>query len=87
MNNIIVLQRYLLENTQDKFGEKIKQKYWLALQIRHYVPKYLLRTIYYSIFKSHIIYGCEVWCQNQNNLCIQGLQQLQKKKEKKELYA
>ena len=25
------------------------------------VPKFLLKTIYYSIFHSHLIYGCEVW--------------------------
>ena len=43
----------------------------------NYVPKFLLKTIYYSIFNSHLIYGCEVWGQNQNNVLVQRLQKLQ----------
>ena len=51
----------------------------LLAKIRHYVPKYLLKTIYYSIFNSHLIYGCEVWGQNENNVLVQRLQKLQEK--------
>ena len=29
-------------------------------KIRHHVPKHLLRTIYYSLFNSHLIYACEI---------------------------
>ena len=45
----------------------------------NYVPKFLLKTIYYSIFNSHLIYGCEVWGQNQNNVLVHRLQKLQEK--------
>ena len=33
----------------------------------------------YSIFDSHLIYGCEVWGQNQNNVLVYRLQKLQEK--------
>ena len=33
----------------------------LLSKIRHYVPKHLLRTIYYSIFNSYLIYASEIW--------------------------
>ena len=39
----------------------------LLSKIRHYVPKHLLRTLYYSLFNSHLIYACEIWGQNQIN--------------------
>ena len=40
---------------------------------------HLLRTIYYSIFNSHLIYACEIWGQNQNNLWFKKLTKLQNK--------
>ena len=40
---------------------------------------HLLRTIYYSIFNSHLIYACEIWPQNQNNLRFTKLTKLQNK--------
>ena len=29
--------------------------------IRHYVPKFLRKTLYYTIFHSHLIYACQIW--------------------------
>ena len=43
------------------------------------LPKFLLKTIIYSIFNSHLIDGCEVWSQNQNNVLVHRLQKLQEK--------
>ena len=40
---------------------------------------HLLQTIYYSIFNSHLIYACEIWGQNQNNLRFTKLTKLQNK--------
>ena len=59
--------------------KKLSRSIGLPSKIRHYVPKFLLKTIYYSIFNSHLIYGCEVWGQNQNNVLIHRLQKLQEK--------
>lgn len=44
--------------------------YFLS-KIRHYVAKHLLRrAIYYSLFISHLIYGYEIWGQNQDNALL-----------------
>ena len=59
--------------------EKLSRRIGLLSKIIHYVPKCLLKTIYYSIFNSYLIYGCEVWGQNQNNVLVQRLQKLQEK--------
>ena len=59
--------------------KKLSRSIGLLSKIRHYVPKFLLKTIYYSIFNSHLIYGCEVWDQNQNNALVHRLQKLQEK--------
>ena len=57
--------------------KKLSRSIGLLSKIRHYVPKSPLKTIYYLIFNSHLIYGCEVWGQNQNNVPVQRLQKLQ----------
>ena len=59
--------------------KKLSRATGLLAKIRHYVPKYLLRTIYYSLFNSHIIYACEIWGQNQNNILFRKISELQKK--------
>ena len=38
----------------------------LLAKIRHFTPKHLLRTLYFSSFKSNLIYGCQIWGQDQN---------------------
>ena len=35
-------------------------------KVRHYVPRDELVSIYYAIFSSHLIYGCQIWGQNSN---------------------
>ena len=59
--------------------KKLSRAIGLLAKIRHYVPKYLLRTIYYSLFNSHLIYACEIWGQNQNNVFFRKISELQKK--------
>ena len=38
--------------------------------------RFFLRIIYFLILSSHLIYGCEVSSQNQNNVLVQKLQKL-----------
>ena len=47
---------------------KLNRTIVILSKIRHYVPKLLLKTIYYSPFNSHFIYACQVWDQNKKNL-------------------
>ena len=47
----------------------------LLCKTRHYVPKFLLKTLYYTIFHSHLIYACQIWGHSFNTLTrIQPLQ-------------
>ena len=50
----------------------------LLSKIRHYVPQWLLCTIYFSLFNSHLIYGCEIWGQRETQL-FRNIKKLQDK--------
>ena len=58
--------------------KKLQRAIGLLSKIRHYVPKWLLRTIYFSLFNSHLIYGCEIWGQRETEL-FRNIQELQDK--------
>ena len=59
--------------------KKLSRSIGFLSKIRHYVPMHLLWTIYYSVFKSHLINACEIWGQNQNNLWFTKSTKLQNK--------
>ena len=48
----------------------------MLCKARHYIPSDELRTLYYAIFSSHLIYGSQIWGQvtNSFNLKIFKLQ-------------
>ena len=48
----------------DSLITKLSRAVGLLSKIRYYVPKYLLRAIYFSIFNSHMIYTSQVWGKN-----------------------
>ena len=56
---------------------KLSRAIGVLSKICHYIPKFLLKTIYYSIFNSELIYACQVWGQNEN--CLKKLSTLQNK--------
>jgi len=47
-------------------------------KLRHFLPKSTLVSVYYSIFHSHLSYGCQVWGQC-NNCYTQRIFLLQKR--------
>ena len=61
----------------DSLITKLSRAVGLLSKIRYYVPKYLLRTIYFSIFNSHMIYTHQVWGQNEAK--IKQISELQDK--------
>ena len=56
---------------------KLNRAIGILSKIRHYVPKFLLNTLYYTMFHSHLIYSCQIW--GQNNTILRKLEPLQSK--------
>ena len=49
----------------------------LLAETGHYKPKFLLRTLHYALFNSHLIYACQIW--RLKETMIRELLQLQNK--------
>ena len=61
----------------DSLITKLSRAVGLLSKVRYYVPKYSLRTIYFSIFNSQMICTCQVWGQNEAK--IKQISELQDK--------
>ena len=46
--------------------KKLNRGIGLLAKIRHFTPKHLLKTLYFLLFNSNLIYGCQIWGQDQN---------------------
>ena len=57
---------------------KLNRAIGLLSKVRHYTPKFLLKTIYYSLFHSHLIYASQIWGQTKTKL-FQEVVKLQNK--------
>ena len=61
----IQMEQHLDWNVRVKnFIPKLNRAIGILSKIQHYVPIFLLKTIYYSLFNSYLIYTCQVWGQN-----------------------
>ena len=57
----IILQDDLHWNSHlTKLRKQLSRSIGLLSKVRYYVPKHLLRTIYHSIFNSHLIYARQI---------------------------
>ena len=73
-------RRFTLDEYLTSLIEKLSCITDLLSKVRHYVPKHLLRTIYYSIFNWYLIYACEeVLGKKQNNILFKKLNKVQNK--------
>ena len=45
---------------------KLNRALRLLAKVRYYVPKSLLKTKYFSLFNSHLIYACQMWGQRED---------------------
>ena len=70
-NYIKYLGIYLDSNLSGQYHcdlllKKLKRSNGMLCKARHYVQLDELRSIYYAIFSSHMVYGCQVWGQSIN---------------------
>ena len=58
--------------------QKLSRANRLLAKVRYYLSPKLLRTLYFSIFGSHLRYGCQIWGQH-NNHNLNDIANLQRK--------
>ena len=67
---VILNKNLLWQDHLNTLIPKLSRAVGLLSKIRYNSPNYLLRTIYFSIFNSHMIYTCQVWELKENQIKI-----------------
>ena len=70
--NLRYLGIYLDETLNGGFhcqtlAKKLKRANGMLCKARHYISKDDLKNLYYAIFSSHLMYGCQIWGQTINS--------------------
>ena len=73
LNDSLTWDTYLIV-----FLPKLYRAVGLLVKIRYYTPKLLLKTIYYSLINSYLIYVCQIWGQSRTDL-FRKIEKLQHK--------
>ena len=56
------LDKYLSWDLQtNQLSKKVSRANGILSKLRHFAPKQTLVSVYYSIFYTHLLYGCPVW--------------------------
>ena len=64
----LVVNEFLERRTHfTHLNKKLSRAIGLFSKIRHHTSQNLLKPIYFSLFNSHLIYGCQVWGQQHSN--------------------
>ena len=71
-DNVKYLGLYLDKNLSfdyhiNQLSKKLSKSNGILAKLRHYTSRPTLISVYYSIFYSHIIYGCPVWSLSTSN--------------------
>ena len=75
----ITLDEHLTWSPQlNNLAKKLSHANGVLSKVRHYVTFPTLRNIYFALFNSHLIFGCQIWGQK-NSLLLERIIKLQNK--------
>ena len=50
--------------------QKLNKANGILAKLRHHLPSDILKTVYYSLFDTHLRYACQVWGQSNSDILV-----------------
>ena len=67
----ILLDEHLLFKDQiNTLKQKLNRANGILAKLRHHLPSDILKTVYYSLFDTHLRYACQVWGQSNSDILV-----------------
>ena len=59
----MLIDEHLLFKDINFLKQKLNRTNGILAKLRHHLPSDILKTVYYSLFDTHLRYACQVWRQ------------------------
>ena len=67
----VLIDEHLLFKDHIKFlKQKLNKANGILAKLRHHLPSDILKTVYYSLFDTHLRYACQVWGQSNSDILV-----------------
>ena len=67
----VLIDKHLLFKDHIKIlKQKLNRANGILAKLRHHLPSDILKTVYYSLFDTHLRYACQVWGQSNSDILV-----------------
>ena len=67
----VLLDKHLLfKDHINTLKQKLNRANGILAKLRHHLPFDILKTVYYSLFDTHLHYACQVWGQSNSDILV-----------------
>ena len=65
---VLLDEHLLFKDRMNTLQQKLKRVNGILAKLRHHLLSDILKTVYYSLFDTHLRYGCQVWEQSNSDI-------------------
>ena len=59
--SILLDEHLFFKDHINTLKQKLNRASSILAKLRHHLPSDILKTVYYSLFDTHLCYACQVW--------------------------
>ena len=67
---ILIDEQLLFKDHINFLKQKLNRANGILAKLRHHLPSDILKTVYYSLFDTHLRYACQVWGQSNSDILV-----------------
>ena len=67
---VLIDEHLLFKDHINFLKQKLNRANGILAKLRHHLPSDILKTVYYSLFDTHLRYACQVWGQSNSDILV-----------------
>ena len=67
---VLLHKDLLFKDHINTWKQNLNRANGVLAKLRHHLPSDILKTVYYSLFDTHLRYACQVWGQSNSDILV-----------------